>query len=266
MSHSAGAMRAYAETVRDRALARRLIAAADEIASSGFSDQNTPITQRIDDAQAKISGWPGCRTATTGRTWTPAWRPCSTGCRTPRRPTSSPRAWSRSTSDWMAVCAARARGGGCAPSMGKSALALTIARHVALIEGLPVGLFSMEMPKAQVWNRPDRAHRQRAPVQHQAARAAARRRLDAHHRGGGQAAPVRAVHQRPDGPDHRPGALKGARAAPPARPARATGRGLPGADERHRPQDQPRLPAGGSDQGLEGVGQGSAALCCCWCS
>ena len=36
------------------------------------------------------------------------------------------------------------------PSMGKSALALNIAQHVALRKGAPVGIFSLEMAKAQV--------------------------------------------------------------------------------------------------------------------
>lgn len=154
MSHSAGAMRAYAETVRDRALARRLIAAADEIASSGFSDQNTPITQRIDDAQAKILGLARVQDRDD-------WQDVDAGMAA-----MLDRLQDTETADFIPTGLAELdqrldgglRGGelmvvGARPSMGKSALALTIARHVALIEGLPVGLFSMEMPKAQLWNR-----------------------------------------------------------------------------------------------------------------
>jgi len=36
------------------------------------------------------------------------------------------------------------------PSMGKTALAINIAEHVALNEGLPVAVFSMEMGAAQL--------------------------------------------------------------------------------------------------------------------
>jgi replicative DNA helicase len=39
------------------------------------------------------------------------------------------------------------------PSMGKTALALCIANHVAVTEGTPVGFFSMEMSREQVGNR-----------------------------------------------------------------------------------------------------------------
>lgn len=42
---------------------------------------------------------------------------------------------------------------GARPSMGKTALALSIGVNVALEQGLVVGMFSMEMPKAQVMNR-----------------------------------------------------------------------------------------------------------------
>ena len=36
------------------------------------------------------------------------------------------------------------------PSMGKTALALNIAEHVAINSGLPVGIFSMEMSASQL--------------------------------------------------------------------------------------------------------------------
>jgi replicative DNA helicase len=39
------------------------------------------------------------------------------------------------------------------PSVGKSSLALDIARHVAIFENLPVGLFSLEMSKDQIADR-----------------------------------------------------------------------------------------------------------------
>jgi replicative DNA helicase len=39
------------------------------------------------------------------------------------------------------------------PSMGKSSLALDIARHVAVFENLPVGIFSLEMSKDQLVER-----------------------------------------------------------------------------------------------------------------
>ncbi len=39
------------------------------------------------------------------------------------------------------------------PSMGKTAFALTIAQHVALKDGVPVGIFSLEMPAVQLVTR-----------------------------------------------------------------------------------------------------------------
>ncbi|OGF64419.1 replicative DNA helicase [Candidatus Giovannonibacteria bacterium RIFCSPHIGHO2_01_FULL_45_24] len=39
------------------------------------------------------------------------------------------------------------------PSLGKTALAMDIARHVALEEGIPVGIFSLEMSKEQLVDR-----------------------------------------------------------------------------------------------------------------
>ena len=39
------------------------------------------------------------------------------------------------------------------PSMGKTAFALTIAQHVALKDGVPVGIFSLEMPATQLMMR-----------------------------------------------------------------------------------------------------------------
>jgi replicative DNA helicase len=52
----------------------------------------------------------------------------------------------------MVVLAAR-------PSMGKTALAINIAEHVALNEGLPVAVFSMEMGASQLAVRIVAAHR-----------------------------------------------------------------------------------------------------------
>ena len=109
----------------------------------------------------------------------------------------------------------------------------------ALIEGLPVGLFSMEMPKAQVWNRLialtasvhlsniKRPERLRDGDWTRITEAVDRLRLCALSINDQTGLTIGQVRS------------KDARAAPPARPARAAGRGLPGADERHRPQDQP---------------------------
>lgn len=154
VSYSAGSMRSYAQTVRDRALARRLIAAADEISSSGFADQMTPIADRIDAAQAKILGL----LETSDRD---DWQDAEAGMTV-----VLDRLQDFSTPDFIPTGLTdldhKLDGGlrtgelivvGARPSMGKSALALTVGNHIAMRQKLPVGVFSMEMPKVQTWNR-----------------------------------------------------------------------------------------------------------------
>ena len=51
---SAANIRRYAEIVRERAVLRKLVAASDEIATTAFNPQGQPVSQILDEAEAKI--------------------------------------------------------------------------------------------------------------------------------------------------------------------------------------------------------------------
>jgi len=153
---SAGNIRRYAEIVRERAILRKLIGASDEISTSAFNPKGRAVAAILDDAEQKIFniGEEGARTkqgfqamdslvvALLDRVQEMADNPNDV--------TGVPTGFydlDRLTAGFQAgdliVLAAR-------PSMGKTALAINIAEHVALNEGLPVAVFSMEMGAAQL--------------------------------------------------------------------------------------------------------------------
>lgn len=153
---SASNIRRYAEIVRERAILRKLITASDEIATSAFNPQGRPVDKVLDEAEQKIFhiGEEGARMKRgfqamdtlvvdlLDRVQEMADNPnditgVPTGFIDLDRMTSGLQAGD------MVVLAAR-------PSMGKTALAVNIAEHVALNEGLPVAIFSMEMGAAQL--------------------------------------------------------------------------------------------------------------------
>ena len=153
---SAGNIRRYAEIVRERAILRKLVSASDEISTNAFNPKGRPVASILDEAEQKIFniGEEGARTkqgfqamdtlvvALLDRVTEMADNPNDV--------TGVPTGFydlDRLTSGFQAgdliVLAAR-------PSMGKTALAINIAEHVALNEGLPVAVFSMEMGAAQL--------------------------------------------------------------------------------------------------------------------
>ena len=154
---SAANMRRYAEIVRERAVLRKLVAASDEIATSAFNPQGRAVSEILDEAEGKIFriGEEGSRSqqgfqsmdslvvALLDRVTELHENGAEdvTGVRTGYFDLD------RMTSGFQAgdliVLAAR-------PSMGKTAFALNIAEHVAVSEGLPVVVFSMEMGAAQL--------------------------------------------------------------------------------------------------------------------
>jgi replicative DNA helicase len=153
---SAANIRRYAEIVRERAILRKLITASDEIATSAFNPQGRPVDKVLDEAEQKIFhiGEEGARMKRgfqamdtlvvdlLDRVQEMADNPnditgVPTGFIDLDRMTSGLQAGD------MVVLAAR-------PSMGKTAFAVNIAEHVALNEGLPVAIFSMEMGAAQL--------------------------------------------------------------------------------------------------------------------
>ena len=154
---SAANIRRYAEIVRERAILRKLIAASDDIATSAFNPQGRPVAQILDEAEGKIF--------TIGEEGTRARQGFQgmdslvaqlidrvnelhengaeevTGVRTGFYELDRMTAGLQKGD--LIVLAAR-------PSMGKTALALNIGEHVAVSEGLPVIVFSMEMGASQL--------------------------------------------------------------------------------------------------------------------
>ena len=154
---SAANMRRYAEIVRERAILRKLIAASDEIATTAFNPQGRPVTQILDEAEGRIFkiGEEGSRqrqgfqsmdklvVALLDRVNELHENGAEevTGVRTGFYELDRMTAGLQKGD--LLVLAAR-------PSMGKTAFALNIAEHVAVHEGLPVLVFSMEMGASQL--------------------------------------------------------------------------------------------------------------------
>ena len=153
---SASNIRRYAEIVRERSILRKLVSAADEIATNAFNPQGKAVDKILDEAEQKIFniGEEGTRmkqgfqsmdalvVELLDRVTEMAENPNDvTGVRTGFHD------FDKMTSGLqpgdMIVLAAR-------PSMGKTSIAINIAEHVALEEGLPVAVFSMEMGASQL--------------------------------------------------------------------------------------------------------------------
>jgi replicative DNA helicase len=154
---SAANLRRYAEIVRERAVLRKLIEASDEIATNAFNPQGRAVSQILDEAEGRIFkiGEEGSRTRQGFQSMDQLvvqlidrvtelhenGAEDVTGVRTGfydlDRLTAGLQAGD------LIVLAAR-------PSMGKTAFALNIAENVAVQEGLPVAVFSMEMGASQL--------------------------------------------------------------------------------------------------------------------
>ena len=153
---SASNIRRYAEIVRDRAILRKLVSASDEIATNAFNPKGRPVADIVDESEQKIfnigeqgkrnkEGFQAMESLVVkllDRVQEMADNPndvtgVPTGFYDLDRMTAGLQAGD------LVVLAAR-------PSMGKTALAINIAEHVALNEGLPVAVFSMEMGAAQL--------------------------------------------------------------------------------------------------------------------
>jgi replicative DNA helicase len=154
---SAANLRRYAEIVRERAVLRKLIEASDEIATNAFNPQGRAVSQILDEAEGRIFkiGEEGSRTKQGFQSMDQLVVQLIdrvtelhengaeevTGVRTGfydlDRLTAGLQAGD------LIVLAAR-------PSMGKTAFALNIAENVAVNEGLPVAVFSMEMGASQL--------------------------------------------------------------------------------------------------------------------
>ena len=153
---SAGNIRRYAEIVRERAILRKLVAASDEIATNAFNPKGRAVAQILDESEQKIFniGEEGSRMKRGFQAMdtlvVDLLDRVQEMADNPNDITGVPTGFydlDRMTAGFqpgdMIVLAAR-------PSMGKTALAINIAEHVALNEGLPVAVFSMEMGAAQL--------------------------------------------------------------------------------------------------------------------
>jgi replicative DNA helicase len=153
---SAGNIRRYAEIVRERSILRKLVSASDEIATNAFNPQGRPVASIVDEAEQKIFniGEQGSRMKRGFQAMdtlvVDLLDRVQEMADNPTDVTGVPTGFydlDRMTAGFQAgdliVLAAR-------PSMGKTALAINIAENVALQEGLPVAVFSMEMGAAQL--------------------------------------------------------------------------------------------------------------------
>jgi replicative DNA helicase len=154
---SAANMRRYAEIVRERAILRKLVTASDAIATSAFDPQGRTVSTILDDAETSIfkigeegqrnnQGFKDMKTLVlelSDRVAELAENGAEdvTGVRTGFYDMDKMTAGFQKGD--LIILAAR-------PSMGKTAFALNIAENVALNEGLPVAVFSMEMGAAQL--------------------------------------------------------------------------------------------------------------------
>ena len=154
---SAANMRRYAEIVRERAVLRKLVTASNEIATNAFNPQGRSVSDMLDEAEAKIMkiGEEGSRNKQgffsmdglvvdlLDRVTELADNGAEdvTGVRTGFIDMDKMTAGLQKGD--LIILAAR-------PSMGKTAFALNIGENVAVNEGLPVAVFSMEMGASQL--------------------------------------------------------------------------------------------------------------------
>jgi replicative DNA helicase len=154
---SAANLRRYAEIVRERAVLRKLIEASDEIATNAFNPQGRSVSQVLDEAEARVfqigeegqrskqgfQSMDGLVVQLIDRVTELAENGAEdvTGIRTGFYDLDKMTAGLQAGD--LIVLAAR-------PSMGKTAFALNIAENVAVQEGLPVVVFSMEMGASQL--------------------------------------------------------------------------------------------------------------------
>ena len=148
----------YAEIVREKAVLRSLAAAANQIVDSSFSPMGKPASQVVDEAESKIFAISehGSKIQQGFSKLEPVITEVVEKVEAlyhqenPSDITGIPTGFTdldRMTAGFqegdLVIIAGR-------PSMGKTALALNIAEHVAVNSGLPVGIFSMEMSASQL--------------------------------------------------------------------------------------------------------------------
>lgn len=155
---SAANIRRYAEIVRERAILRKLVSVGDEIASSALTPSGKDAKALLDEAEAKVFeiAEAGSRHASGFVPIQPILGQVVDRIQelydqdNPSAITGVPSGFadlddktSGLQATDMLIVAGR-------PGMGKTSFALNIAEHVAVECGLPVAIFSMEMPGTQL--------------------------------------------------------------------------------------------------------------------
>lgn len=153
---SAANARRYAEIIRDRSILRKLVTASDEIATAAFDTQGKSVGAILDEAGAKMSAL-----ANTGST-ADEWVSTDTTLvallnAIQERADGNVDSLPTGLTDLDERLDGGMRGGqliiiGARPSMGKSAMAVSIGMNVAEA-GHAVGMFSLEMPAEELASR-----------------------------------------------------------------------------------------------------------------
>ena len=152
---SSSNIRRYAEIVREKSVLRQLVAAGDEIAASGFNPQ-IASEALIDAAQQRIMAI-GEGASSSGDDWIEAADGMvEHSALLERRHSGEVTAWPTGLTDLDEYLEGGLRPGelvivGARPSMGKTALGMTIGVHMAQTH--PVAFLSMEMSHSEVRDR-----------------------------------------------------------------------------------------------------------------
>jgi replicative DNA helicase len=152
-----GNVRRYAEIVRERSVLRKLAGAADEIASNAYNPQGRSVQQLLDAAEESILGIGLSERSSSGADWVSAAEGMAAHSAVlERRHSGEVTAWPTGLPDLDDYLEGGLRPGdlvivGARPSMGKTALALTIGVHMAAER--PVAVLSMEMSQSEVQDR-----------------------------------------------------------------------------------------------------------------
>ncbi len=155
---SAANIRRYAEIVRERSVLRKLVTVADDIASAAFAPKGREVRELLDEAESKVFAI--AEEGSRGQKGFQEIQPLLTQVveridelyhrDSPSEVTGVPSGFidlDKMTSGMqpgdLVIVAGR-------PSMGKTAFSLNIGEHVAVEQGLPVAVFSMEMAGTQL--------------------------------------------------------------------------------------------------------------------
>ncbi len=155
---SAANIRRYAEIVRERSMLRKLVAVADDIAATAFNPQGKEARQLLDEAESRVFkiAQEGARASQGFQEIQPLLSQVveridelyhregdSDVTGIPTGFVDLDRMTSGLQSGDLVIVAGR-------PSMGKTSFAMNLAEHVAIEQGLPVAVFSMEMGAVQL--------------------------------------------------------------------------------------------------------------------